>query len=327
MTFIPIEFSPYTDLALEAREAVLGESQAAALPGVVSDEAQFAWGRVSRVEVTNQEGARLLNKLPGMYITLECPDLRLRNRDITEQVAKQLVQELNELLVLGPETSILVVGLGNWNATPDSLGPRVVGQLLVTRHLEGFVPPEIAGGLRKVAALSPGVLGLTGIETGEIVRGVVDRIKPDLVVCIDALAASSVDRIGTTVQLADSGISPGGGIGNNRVPLNYDTLGVPVFALGVPTVVHATTIANLAVEQLSGQLKGRSRFFDLLAEFSPRERAQLTHEVLHPLFGDLVVTPKEIDDMITNLAKLLAGALNATFHTSVESQEFLKYLN
>jgi len=145
-----------------------------------------------------------------------------------------------------------VVGLGNWNATPDSLGPKVLENLMVTRHLLEMSPPELRKGLRPVAALAPGVLGLTGIETGEIIMGVVDRMGAKAVICIDALASRSVDRLCSTIQISDTGIHPGAGVGNRRLAINKETLGIPVIAIGVPTVVHAVTIISDAMNLLEG---------------------------------------------------------------------------
>lgn len=317
-------YSPYTDLALEATAAVQGHVQRE-LPGVRMTEQRHEAATVTRVEVLSPLGEQTIGKPVGTYITIDSPGLRRRNRDLQETVGKILTDELATILNLGPTSSALVVGLGNWNATPDALGPRVTGKLLVTRHLREFVPRDVAGGLRSVAALAPGVLGITGIETAEIIHGVVQRIKPDVVICIDALAARSVERIGTTVQLADTGISPGSGIGNQRQGLNRQTLGVPVIAIGVPTVVHAATIAHDTMEALASHYQGQKMFFQIFN--SPEERRQMVNQVLQPSVGELVVTPKEIDDLIDDMAKVIAGSLNAVLHTSITAQDLLKYIN
>jgi spore protease len=321
----PVRPNPYTDLAVEATAAARGEG-GQDTPGVRVHEERHGEVTISRVEVYNAQGEHLIGKVKGHYITLDCPGLRRRNRDLQDQVAKLLVAEIARLARLGKNDEVLVVGLGNWNATPDALGPRVVSKLLVTRHLKEYVPAELKGNLRAVAAVAPGVLGLTGIETGEIIRGIVDRIRPQLVICIDALAARSVERIGTTIQLANTGIYPGSGVGNSRPAINQDTLGVPVVALGVPTVVHAATIAGDTVDMLARTLRGKSRFFDLLAEFSPAEKQRLIHEVLGAKVGDLVVTPKEIDDLIEDMAQVVAGALNAVLHPGIDTEDLKRYL-
>lgn len=317
-------FSPYTDLALEATAAARGDAHTE-IPGVSLKEEQHDAATVSWVEVLSPLGEQTIGKPMGNYVTIDSPGLRRRNRDLQEAVGQILTMQLDKLLDLGPDDSALVVGLGNWNATPDALGPRVTSKLLVTRHLHDYVPADVAGGLRKVAAVSPGVLGITGIETAEIIHGIVERIKPNVVICIDALAARSVERIGTTVQIADTGISPGSGIGNQRKALNKQSLGVPVIALGVPTVVHASTIAHDTMEAMASQFEGQKPFFQLFT--SADERRQMVNQVISPTVGELVVTPKEIDDLIEDMAKVIAGSLNAVLHTSISSQELLKYIN
>lgn len=313
-----------TDLALEATAAVRGDAHTE-LPGVRMAEEHFDAATVTWVEVFSPEGEQVIGKSMGNYITIDSPDLRRRNRDLQEAVGEILVGQLAKLLDLGPQSSALVVGLGNWNATPDALGPRVTAKLLVTRHLHDFVPAELAGELRSVAAISPGVLGITGIETAEVIHGIVERLKPDVVICIDALAARSVDRIGTTVQIADTGINPGSGIGNQRKALNQETLGVPVIAIGVPTVVHASTIVHDSMEALAAQFEGQKPFFQLFN--SAEERRDLMNQVLSPTVGEMVVTPKEVDDLIDDMSKVIAGSLNAVLHTSVTAKDLLRYIN
>lgn len=319
-------YNPYTDLAIEATAAVRGR-RGGEIPGVRVHERDEDGIRVTRVEVFSPEGEQATGKKMGNYVTIEAPDLRERNIERQEQVGQILVQELAGLLNLPAEAPVLVVGLGNARATPDALGPRVVQRLLVTRHLKEYVPEDLKGGLRPVACIAPGVLGSTGIETGEIIQGIVQLIKPEAVIAIDALAARSVDRIGTTVQIADTGIHPGSGLGARRVGLNQETLGVPTIAIGVPTVVHAATIAHDTIELLAMHMQGRSPFLEFITQFDAAERRRLVEEVLHPRVGELVVTPKEIDDLVDDMARLIAGALNAVLHTSVAARELLKYVN
>jgi spore protease len=216
------------------------------------------------------------------------------------------------------------VGLGNWNATPDALGPRVVENLLVTRHLGKQVPANLAGSLRPVAAIAPGVLGLTGIETGDVIRGIVDRIRPDAVIAVDALATRSIDRILRTVQIADTGIRPGSGVGNRRAGIDRDTLGVPVVAVGVPTVVSAATIAGDAIELLAQRLEEASpSAADALRDLLGDDRHDVISEVLAPAVGDLMVTPKEIDILIDDMARIVSAGINAALHPQVAAQDLL----
>ncbi|HEY8345880.1 MAG TPA: GPR endopeptidase [Symbiobacteriaceae bacterium] len=316
--------NPYTDLALEATAAARGDAHTE-IPGVRMTEHKYEEATVSWVEVFSPEGARAIGKPMGNYVTIDAPRLRERDPDVQEAVGKVLVEQLASLLHLTPESSVLVVGLGNWNATPDALGPRVVEKLLVTRHLQAVLPPEVARGLRSVAAIAPGVLGITGIETAEVIHGIVERTRPDVVICVDSLAAGAVERLGTTIQLSDAGIHPGSGIGNQRKALNQETLGCPVVAVGVPTVVRATNIIHEAMERMAAHFAGRKPLMQFLT--SPEEHREMVAEILSPTVGALVVTPKEIDEMIDNLAKVVAGSLNAVLHTSITAQDLLRYLN
>lgn len=314
-----------TDLAMEAHAAVAGPG--GAVPGVDYEEDRGVNATITRVHVRTPEAAERLGKAVGTYITVDAPGLRNRNRELQEEIAAVLADELTHLMGLGPLDDVLVVGLGNWNATPDALGPKVVAGLLVTRHLKLYVPEELAGEVRGVAAVSPGVLGLTGVETGEIVRGIVERIQPKAVICIDALAARSLGRIVTTVQISDAGINPGAGVGNRRMGLTRETLGVPVYAIGVPTVVHATTIAHDAIEEVAERLRYRGPGFDGLAALDPQERLEMVHEVLSQAVGELVVTPKEVDVLIADSARMIAGALNAALHPGITKEEISRYVN
>jgi len=226
--------------------------------------------------------------------------------------------------------NLLVIGLGNWNVTPDALGPKVVSRLMVTRHLLEYVPDQVDEGVRPVCAVSPGVLGITGIETGEIVRGIVDRVKPDVVIAIDALASRKMERVNTTIQIADTGISPGSGVGNKRMELSRETLGVPVIAIGVPTVVDAATMANdtidLVIDNLIREAKEDSHFYNMLKNIDRNEKYQLIQEVLQPYVGNLVVTPKEIDDVVDRIAKVIANGLNIALHQGITLNDVNRYV-
>jgi len=306
-----------TDLANEAREFIQTK-RGRDIPGVEVEEAKTQECRVTRVRVTTDAAARTMGKPRGQYVTIEAPGLLKRSRPIQEEVAQTFVRELSALLPLKDDSQVFVAGLGNWQATPDSLGPRVVSQLLITRHLHDYVPPELQGGLRSVAAVAPGVMGLTGIETGEIIWAITEKIKPDVVIAIDALAAKSTERILTTIQIADTGIHPGSGVGNKRRAITRETLGVPVIAIGVPTVVHASTIAYDTIELLVDKFRDQAKFYDIVREMDAGDKRGLIDEVLTPSLGDLMVTPKEIDVLILEMSKVLAGALNAALHPKID---------
>ena len=241
-----------------------------------------------------------------------------------------MAKEFERILNLDEKSTVLVVGLGNWNVTPDALGPKTLSQLMVTRHLLEYVPKEVDEGVRPVCAIAPGVLGITGIETGEIIRGIVDKIKPDVVIAIDALASRRMERVNTTIQIADTGISPGSGVGNKRMALSKETLGVPVIAVGVPTVVDAATMANdtidKVIDSLINEAKEEKDFYNMLKNIDRGEKYQLIQEVLQPYVGNLIVTPKEIDDVVDRIAKVIANGLNIALHQGITLNDVNRYL-
>lgn len=313
--------NPRTDLALEAHGYY--SRRTGGIPGVDVSQEKQGEVSVSRVRVLTPEAGQTIGKPPGNYITIEAGGLRNRSGTLREQVARTLAAKLAPLLDLQDESHVLVVGLGNARATPDALGPKVVETLTVTRHLADYVPRDLRGGLRPLSALAPGVLGTTGIETVEIIEGVTARVRPDVIIAVDALASRSIERILTTIQIADTGLNPGGGVGNQRRPVNRDTLGIPVIAIGVPTVVHAVTIAMDTIELLTQRLRTSHPFYSYLDRFDGSEKHNLVQEVLTPYVGDLMVTPKEIDMLVDDLAQVIAGGINAACHPRVADQERL----
>jgi len=227
---------------------------------------------------------------------------------------------------------VLVVGLGNWDVTPDSLGPKVVSKVLITRHLFEFVPEKIKDRrIRSVCAISPGVMGITGIETSEIIGGIVQRIHPDLIIAIDALASRRLERISTAIQIADTGIVPGSGIGNERKGITKETVGVPVVAIGVPMVVDAAIIANDAIDLLLERLKNEtdrsSPLYMLLESIPDEDRFNLIKEVIFPYYGNLFVTPKDIDRIVENISTVIADGINKAIHPEVKENEEYRYVN
>ena len=308
---------PRTDLAVEA-----AAGRARTMPGVHIDESSESGVDITRVQVLDADGERVVGKPRGTYVTLDAPGLLQRDRQMQEAVARLLAREIGRLADLrGPDSHVFVVGLGNWHATPDALGPKVVEAVLVTRHLQGQVPADTAGDVRPVSAIAPGVLGLTGIETSEIIRGIVDRTAPAAVIAVDALASRSIERLGRTIQVADTGIQPGSGVGNRRAALNEETLGTKVIAVGVPTVVHAATIASDTLDLLA-ENAGEPRYA-ALRELRGESRRELIARVLGPAVGDLMVTPKEIDALIHDLSRVIAAGINAAVHPRVAAQELL----
>lgn len=274
-----------TDLALEAKalwEKSAGETTE--LSGVKARERESEGLSVTQVDILDEQGQAALGKPIGRYVTVELPRF---DRDRTRP-ARVLAQELRALLHGDEEKSVLVVGLGNRAVTPDALGPRTTDGLFLTRHLIANLPAQF-GACREVSAVAPGVLATTGVETLELVRGAVSHVKPELVIAVDALAAGSMERLCRTVQLSDTGIVPGSGVGNRRAGFSEETLGVPVFSVGVPTVVDASALCESAEERM-------------------------------------IVTPRDIDAKVAWLGSLLADALNAALHPKFSQEELAQFV-
>lgn len=239
-------------------------------------------------------------------------------------------KELAGLVKIDKSMTTLVVGLGNWNVTPDALGPKVVSKLMITRHLRELVPDSIDEEIRPVCAISPGVLGITGIETGEIIRAIVEKIKPNLVICIDALASRRLERVNRSIQIGNTGISPGSGVGNKRMELSQKTLGIPVIAIGVPTVVDAATMANdtidLVIDEMIKQSKSGTEFYNMLKSIDKNDKQKMIEEVLDPFVGNLMVTPKEVDMIVDSLTKIIANGINLALQPALELDEINQYI-
>lgn len=325
------EYSARNDLALEAKEyasQTLGEQ----IPGINLQTSEDDGIKVTTITVETEEGARSIGKQIGNYVTIEVPDLRNKDSDLQDRVATQFAGVFEGFLKkigVSESDKALVIGLGNWNVTADALGPIVVENIMVTRHFFELMPDKVSPGYRQVSAVAPGVLGTTGIETSEIVQGVVEKSKPDFVIAVDALASKSLERVNTTIQVADTGIHPGSGIGNKRKGLDLSTLGVPVIAIGVPTVVFASTIVNNCIDLMIKHFKietaNTDKIFGLLDELSEEERIQLVREVLSPLGHDLLVTPKEIDQFIEDIANIIASGINAALHDAIDVDNVSAY--
>lgn len=287
-----------TDLALENVEMQPKERT----EGVRSLSQTQNGVRISAVTIYNETGAQTLGKPEGTYVTLELPD-RLESANTRAAAQELLAQRLQRML---PERgTVLVVGLGNENITPDSLGPKCVSLLFATRHITGELAKQAGfGALRAVAAIAPGVLGQTGIETAEIIESLVQRVNPRAVLVIDALASCRLTRLGTTIQLTDTGIAPGSGVGNRRVELSARTLGVPVIAIGIPTVVDATTLA-LDVLQANGVDAPQSPVLNQSGERL------------------MMVTPKEVDLMMDRAAEVIAMGINRALQPELSKEELL----
>lgn len=325
-----------TDLTLEAHEllreqAVKEKNEQQGIPGIRLENAGNDEIKITRVIVETPAGEKAIGKPMGNYVTLEIPGLRDNDQELYENTCKALGEELAGILKLGDKSMTLVVGLGNWNVTPDALGPKVVSSMMVTRHLLEYLPEQVDEGVRPVCAVAPGVLGITGIETGEIIRGIVERIRPDYVIAIDALASRKMERVNTTIQIADTGISPGSGVGNKRMELSRTTLGIPVIAIGVPTVVDAATMANdtidLVLDSMIEQAPQGTEFYNMMKSIDRDEKYNMIKEVLEPYIGNLIVTPKEIDEVVKKISKVIANGLNIALHQGITLNDVNRYVN
>lgn len=322
-----------TDLAIEAHQE-LQRQRMEEVSGVETETAREDGVNINRVHIKTGEASAKLGRPPGRYVTLDAPDLRKGDVHFQDRLSEILSREIEKIAQLAgrPKATVMVVGLGNWNVTPDSLGPKVVRDLLVTRHIFELHKNggPFSNGYRSVSAFSPGVMGLTGIETGEIIQSIASRINPDLIIAVDALAAYRLERLHTTVQIADTGVIPGSGVQNRRLGITPATMGVPVVAIGVPTVVDASTIAGEAMEALIEQFKKEARGAEVLAhvleDLNWEERQEMINEVLEPFVGKLMVTPKEIDTLVEDISQVIAGGINAALHEGMSASGAEKFL-
>lgn len=319
-----------TDLAVEAHQIYAEDQKVDAVRGVDINEFKKDRVKVTRVNIRTDEGSRALKKPVGDYVTLEIPEYVHETQEHFDMITRTFSEELKRMMPKRNKDSVtLVVGLGNRNITADALGPKVVDGLLVTRHLFDLMPEDIEDGVVPVCALSPGVLGITGIETNEIIKGVVQRVKPDVIIAIDALASRSISRVMTTIQLSNTGIKPGAGVGNERGGLDEETLGVPVIAVGVPTVVDAATMANdtidMVIENISAHTDKDTSFYKMLQNIDKKEKYHLIDEVLKKSFVNLVVTPKEVDEIIDDLAEIISDGINVCMHSCINTENVSRY--
>ncbi len=293
-----------TDMALEASQA------AGSIPGVHVSQWEEESVSITEVRVETEEAAQRLGKSVGTYLTLECEGVRRRDPAAREEVQNVLGEEIARLLPPDEQGApVLVVGLGNRRVTPDSLGPKTVDGTLVTRHLLRELPDKVDERLNPVCAIAPGVMGATGLETMETVGALVKEIHPRCLIVIDSLAARASSRVGVSIQLSDTGIQPGSGVGNHRRALNERELGVRVIALGMPTVVYAVTIARDALEILGE------------GETNPAALDEVTKSLFENEIGEMIVTPREVDDMIDDAAQMLAGGINRALQTALSPEE------
>lgn len=312
-------FEIRTDLALETREKF--EEDNVEIKGVILEEIEDKEKEIliTKVVIETENGAKAMGKPRGTYITLEAPNMSSPDEDYHREVSEVVSKYIRMLMPKDlAEKSILVVGLGNREITPDSLGPCTVDNLLITRHVIKEYGKYAMGEekVNLVSSIVPGVMANTGMESLEIIKGIVKETEPDVVVAIDALAARNTKRLNRTIQISDTGINPGAGVGNNRSGINEESLGVPVISIGVPTVVEAATIVSDTFKNLVDSVSKSEKLKPLyqgLDNLDDMEKYQLIGEMLSPNLKGMFVTPKDIDDTVKRLAFTISEALNMTF--------------
>ncbi|RSL31536.1 GPR endopeptidase [Salibacterium salarium] len=355
-------YSVRTDLAIEEKELleekeVQGDEQTDKGTGVRVHEKEEKGVKITKVRI-DEAGAEKTGKKAGEYLTFEAQGVRKQDTELQQAVEDVFAREFASFikqLGITKDASCLITGLGNWNVTPDALGPMVVDKLVITRHLFKQAPEQVEEGFRPVSAFSPGVMGLTGVETSDIISAVIDKTKPDFIIAVDALASRSVERVNTTIQMSDTGIHPGSGVGNERKELSKETLGIPVIAIGIPTVVDAVSITSDTIDFIlkhlgkemntedsagkaltpAGMVFGekkelneedmpdeekRKAMLGMVGGLDEQEKRQLIQEVLAPMGHNLMVTPKEVDIFMRDMANVIAEGLNAALHESISQQ-------
>lgn len=337
-----IDLSKYTlrtDLAID----VISDD----LEGIESNVENFNDIKVTNVLV-KEVGSKKINKKIGNYITIEFSDITDYNHsEALKEVFSKKLKCLLEKMKINSSASCLIIGLGNDKSTPDALGPLVINNILVTNHL--FLYGDVEKGFRKVSAISPGVMGQTGIETSDLIKGIISSIDTDFIIVVDALASQSIERVNKTIQMTDTGIHPGSGIGNKRKEISSDTLKKPVIAIGVPTVVDAVTIVsdtinymykhysytkdninkpinrlitggvNYLKKDVSVDNNLKQELFGVIGNLNDDEVKQLIFEVLSPIGYNLMVTPKEIDFEIEKLSDIIGNGINRALHNKVDN--------
>ena len=290
-------------------------SGGAQMPGVHVSRWETMGVRLTEVVIEDDGAARALHKAVGCYMTLECPAVRQRDLDARLALSNLLGEEIARMYHRQSDAPVLVIGLGNRRITPDSLGPQTVDRTLVTRHIFTGLAKYADPRMHSVCALAPGVLGVTGVETMEMVEALCKFVRPQAVICIDSLAARASSRIGAAIQLTDTGIQPGSGVGNHRRRLDRETLGVPVIAVGMPTVIYASTLACDAMALLAGEEPGEGALEDVEKQLAQTQ------------LGEMIVTPREVDDLISDAAGVIAAAVNHALQPELSREEIMALMD
>lgn len=305
------------DMAVEAH-ALLRGAGGQEVDGVEEQVEKMENIKITTITIKTQQAAQSMGRAPGTYITIESPPLKINDPYVKQEIIQAIDKGLKILIgdTLKPEQVVLLVGLGNWRATPDALGPKFIQYSPITRHYHRYAPQALVQGMRPTCGIAPGVLGITGLETFEVIKGVVDNIKPAVMIVVDSLASQNVERIGTSVQMANTGIQPGAGIGNARHALTKEELGIPVIAIGCPTIVNAAVISSQAVKKFCE--KSNLTYNEMMADNAVKE-------ILSIYGGNLSVTPKEIDEIIENTARIISMGVATNLFPGVSQEQLELY--
>lgn len=317
-----------TDLAIEFEEQFTENNEENGIK-VNYDKIEGYEIYVNEVEVLNEKGSENIGKPVGKYITIECEDMKGPDRELHDVIIEVIIRQISKLIDINKDEKVLIVGLGNEYVTPDAIGPKVISKAIVTGHIYDVWEEDIKNNFARVFAIAPGVMGQTGIETVDIVKGIVDKVEPKAVIVIDALAGRKIERINSTIQISDSGITPGSGIGNNRKGLNEETLGVKVIAIGVPTVISTSTLICDSIESIIEELAKNTEINDVINDITKldeEKKYNIVKNLLEPYTSNMFVTPKEIDQVIDRLSNIIANAINLSINKGLDREDINDFM-
>lgn len=312
-----------TDLAYEAHE-LLSKNLARKIDGVSLDSVKYEHGEVIKMEIKDEESEKKIGKKKGNYLTYETNSFKNLDINTRKEIIGIIAESIKDLGDFNNER-ILVVGLGNRKITADALGPKVVEKIKITRHIFKAYNKSYDEDYSEVSTFIPGVMGTTGIETINSIKGIIDKIHPTLLIVVDSLASRKMRRLCSVIQLTDAGIEPGSGIGNMQGSINKETTGVKVVAIGIPTVVDTATIVNDTIELMQDKIKEKTndseKVFGVLGNLNKSEKHIFIKEVLTPLYNNTFVTPNEIDEIIETLSNIVSSAINVALHPGITLED------
>lgn len=317
-----------TDLAIELEEKFSEDGKENGIK-VNYDKVEGYDIFINQVEVLNEVGSENIGKPVGKYITIECEEMKGADRQLHDIIIGVTTNKINELINIEQDERVLIVGLGNEYVTPDAIGPKAISKIIVTGHIYDVWDKDVRESFSRVFAIAPGVMGQTGIETVDVVKGIVEKVKPKSVIVIDALSGRKIDRINNTIQISNSGITPGSGIGNNRKGLNKETLGVEVIAIGVPTVISTSTLICDSMESIIEELAKNTSVDENLSailNIDDEKKYNIVRKLFEPYTSNMFVTPKEIDQVIDRLSNIIANAINLSINKGLNQEDINDFM-